>query len=161
MLRFILLTLGVFCIAQSPVMAEDFLEANKKKAGILTLPSGLQYKIIQEGKGEAPGPTDFVTVNYRGTLVDGTEFDSSYTHQAPATFAVNAVIPGWTEALQLMKPGSKWRVYLPPNLAYGARGAGRAIAPNATLIFDIELLAVKSALDENPENEKMEIEEEG
>ncbi len=130
---------------------KTFLEENAKKAGVHTLPSGLQYKILTEGDGTSPGPTDFVTVNYRGTLPNGTEFDSSYNHHAPATFAVNAVILGWSEAIQLMKPGAKWTIYVPPNLAYGKEGAGRLIGPNATLIFDIELLSVKSALDEDPD----------
>lgn len=142
-------------------LGKAFLEENKKKPDVHTLASGLQYKIIKEGQGTAPGPTDFVTVNYRGTLIDGTEFDSSYTQQAPATFAVNAVIPGWSEALQLMKPGSKWVVYIPSNLAYGERGAGRVIGPNATLIFDIELIAVKPVLDENGDGFNDELEEEG
>lgn len=138
-----------------------FLEENKKKTDVHTLPSGLQYKIVKEGNGPSPGPTDFVTVNYRGTLIDGTEFDSSYTHQAPATFAVNAVIPGWSEVLQLMKPGAKWIVYIPSNLAYGERGAGRVIGPNSTLIFDIELIAVKPVLDENGNGVNDEVEEAG
>lgn len=125
-------------------LGEKFLAENLKKPGIHKLESGLQYKIIHEGKGESPGPTDFVTVNYRGTLINGTEFDSSYARNMPATFAVNAVIPGWTEALQLMKPGAKWTVYIPAHLAYGSRGVGRLIGPNATLIFDIELLSVKT-----------------
>lgn len=140
---------------------QAFLEANKKNPDIHVLPSGLQYKIIKEGTGTSPGPTDFVTVNYRGTLIEGTEFDSSYTHQTPITFAVNAVIPGWSEVLQLMKPGSKFTVYIPPNLAYGQQGAGRLIGPNATLVFDIELISVKSALDENPDGSPDEIDEEG
>ncbi len=129
-------------------MSHAFLEENKKQPGVTALPSGLQYKIITEGAGNSPGPTDFVTVNYRGKLINGTEFDSSYARNEPATFAVNAVIPGWTEVLQLMKPGAKWTVYIPPKLGYGERGAGGKIAPNAALIFDIELLAVKPSLDE-------------
>lgn len=138
--------------------SQTFLEENKKQPNVISLPSGLQYKIVQQGAGESPGPTDFVTVHYRGTLIDGTEFDSSYAHKEPATFAVNAVIPGWTEALQLMKPGAKWTIYLPPNLAYGARGAGSRIGPNAALIFEIELLAVKPSFIgddalEDPNNE--------
>lgn len=122
---------------------EAFLAENKKKEGIITLPSGLQYKVINEGTGETPGLTDTVTVNYRGTLIDGTEFDSSYRRGQPATFPVNAVIAGWTEALQLMKVGSKWQLFIPSDLAYGERGAGRDIDPNATLIFDVELLSIK------------------
>ncbi len=122
---------------------EAFLAENKKKKGIITLPSGLQYKVINEGTGETPELTDVVTVNYRGTLIDGTEFDSSYRRGQPATFPVNAVIAGWAEALQLMKVGSKWQLFIPSDLAYGERGAGRDIGPNATLIFDVELLSIK------------------
>lgn len=129
-------------------LGKRFLEENKKKPGIHALASGLQYKILKEGHGNSPGPTDFVTVHYRGTLLDGKEFDSSYSRNAPTTLAVNAVIPGWVEALQLMKPEAKWTLYIPPQLAYGEQGAGRLIAPNATLIFDIELISVKSTLDE-------------
>lgn len=132
-------------------MGRAFLERNKKQADIRTLPSGLQYKVVKEGSGTPPGPTDFVTVNYRGTLLEGTEFDSSYARNVPTTLAVNAVIPGWSEALQLMPPGSKWTLYVPPHLAYGKDGAGKLIGPNATLIFDIELIAVKPSLDESPE----------
>lgn len=120
-----------------------FLAENKKKEGIITLPSGLQYKVINEGTGETPELTDVVTVNYRGTLIDGIEFDSSYRRGQPATFPVNAVIAGWAEALQLMKVGSKWQLFIPSDLAYGERGAGRDIGPNATLIFDVELLSIK------------------
>lgn len=122
---------------------ERFLAENKKKDGVVTLPSGLQYKIIKEGSGAKPKPTDTVTVNYRGTLIDGTEFDSSYKRGQPASFKVTGVIPGWTEALQLMKTGSKWQLFIPPSLAYGERGAGRDIAPNATLIFDVELISIQ------------------
>jgi len=122
---------------------ESFLAENKKKEGVITLPSGLQYKIVKEGTGETPKLEDTVTVNYRGTLIDGTEFDSSYRRGQPATFSVKGVIAGWTEALQLMKVGSKWQLFVPSNLAYGERGAGRDIEPNATLIFDIELLSIK------------------
>jgi FKBP-type peptidyl-prolyl cis-trans isomerase FklB len=122
---------------------DAFLAENKSKEGVKTLPSGLQYKVVTEGTGPKPKPTDTVTVNYRGTLVDGTEFDSSYKRGQPATFPVNGVIPGWTEALQLMPTGSKWQLFIPANLAYGERGAGQNIGPNATLIFDVELLAVK------------------
>ncbi len=122
---------------------EAFLADNKKKEGVITLPSGLQYKIIKEGTGETPKLTDTVTTNYRGTLIDGTEFDSSYRREQPATFPVKGVIAGWTEALQLMKVGSKWQVFIPSNLAYGERGAGRDIGPNATLIFEVELLSIK------------------
>jgi FKBP-type peptidyl-prolyl cis-trans isomerase FklB len=122
---------------------DAFLAENKKKEGVITLPSGLQYKVIKEGTGEKPKITDTVTVNYRGTLINGTEFDSSYKRGQPATFPVNGVIAGWTEALQLMKVGSEWQLFVPSNLAYGERAVGRDIGPNATLIFDIELLAIK------------------
>lgn len=122
---------------------EAFLAENKKKDGVVTLPSGLQYKIIKEGSGAKPKATDTVTVNYRGTLIDGTEFDSSYKRGQPASFKVTGVIQGWTEALQLMKTGSKWQLFVPPSLAYGERGAGRDITPNATLIFDVELISVQ------------------
>ena len=119
-----------------------YLEENKKKDGVVTLPSGLQYKILTEGSGKIPKATDSVTVNYRGTLVDGTEFDSSHKRGEPVTFQVGKVIQGWTEGLQLMKEGSKWQLFIPPHMAYGARGSGR-IPPNSTLIFEVELLAVK------------------
>jgi FKBP-type peptidyl-prolyl cis-trans isomerase len=141
--------------------SKAFLEENKRKPEIHTLTSGLQYKILTEGTGPSPGPTDFVTVNYRGTLIEGTEFDSSYSRPTPSTFAVNAVIPGWSEALQLMKQGSKWTIYVPPNLAYGERGAGRLIGPNAALIFEIELIAVKPVLDENSGATLGDMDEEG
>jgi FKBP-type peptidyl-prolyl cis-trans isomerase FklB len=123
--------------------SKKFLAENQKKEGIKTLPSGLQYKVIGEGSGKTPQATDTVTVNYKGTLIDGTEFDSSYKRGQPATFQVKGVIPGWTEALQFMKEGSKWQLFIPPDLAYGERGAGRDIGPNATLIFEVELLTVK------------------
>lgn len=124
---------------------DAFLAANKKKEGVKTLPSGLQYKVITEGKGKSPGVTDTVTVQYVGTLVDGTEFDSSYKRGQAANFPVKSVIKGWTEALQLMKEGSKWRIFLPPNLAYGETGIGGGrIGPNATLIFDVELVSVQA-----------------
>jgi len=135
--------------AKNLAAGQKFLAENQHHAKVHVLPSGLQYRILQEGAGQPPSPTDFVTVHYRGTLIDGMEFDSSHRHNAPATFAVNAVIPGWTEALQLMKPGAKWTVYIPPQLAYGSRGVGRLIGPNATLIFDIELIAVKPAVDDS------------
>ena len=122
---------------------EAFLAANKTKEGVKTLPSGLQYKVIKEGTGKTPKAEDTVVTNYRGTLTDGTEFDSSYKRGQPATFPVKGVIPGWTEALQLMKEGSKWELFIPSNLAYGERGAGNVIGPNATLIFEIELISVK------------------
>lgn len=123
---------------------EAFLQDNGKKEGVVTLPSGLQYKIIKDGEGKKPGATDMVTVNYRGTLLDGTEFDSSERHGKPATFKVNGVIPGWAEALQLMKTGSKWQLFIPSSLAYGERGTGRGeIGPNATLVFEVELLSIQ------------------
>lgn len=124
---------------------ETFLTENKKKDGVKTLPSGLQYKVVADGTGKTPKAADTVVVNYRGTLIDGTEFDSSYKRGQSATFPVNGVIPGWTEALQLMKEGAKWQIVLPSNLAYGERGAGGAIGPNAVLIFEVELVAVKEA----------------
>src|SRR5881398_1331832 len=120
-----------------------FLEDNKKKPGVKTTASGLQYKVEKEGTGSQPKATDMVTVNYRGTLIDGTEFDSSYKRGQPATFPVNGVIKGWTEALQLMKQGSKYQLFIPSNLAYGERAMGPDIGPNATLIFDVELQDVK------------------
>jgi FKBP-type peptidyl-prolyl cis-trans isomerase FklB len=122
---------------------ETFLAENKKKDGVKTLASGLQYKVIKEGTGKIPKATDKVSTHYQGTLIDGTEFDSSYKRGEPATFPVNGVIPGWTEALQLMKVGSKWQLFIPSKLAYGEKGAGPKIGPNATLIFTIELLAIK------------------
>ena len=122
---------------------EAFLAENKKKEGVKTLPSGLQYKVIKEGTGKVPKATDTVTTNYRGTLIDGTEFDSSYKRGQPATFPVNGVIKGWTEALQLMKTGSKWQLFIPSDLAYGDKGAGPQIGPNSVLIFEVELLSVQ------------------
>lgn len=122
---------------------EAFLAANKKKAGVVTLTDGLQYKIITEGKGQKPTATDTVTVHYAGKLIDGTEFDSSYKRGEPTSFPVNGVIAGWTEALQLMPVGSTWELYIPSNLAYGAYGAGPQIGPNEVLIFKVELLNVQ------------------
>jgi len=123
---------------------EAFLAENKKKEGVKTLPSGLQYKVITAGKGKKPKATDTVTTHYRGTLIDGTEFDSSISRGKPASFPVNGVIPGWTEALQLMEEGAKWQLFIPSNLAYGERGTpGGPIGPNATLIFDIELISIQ------------------
>src|SRR5438094_1868623 len=120
-----------------------FLEENKKKEGVKTTASGLQYKAIKDGTGAQPKATDTVTVNYRGTLINGTEFDSSYKRGEPASFPLNGVIKGWTEGLQLMKVGSKYQFFVPPNLAYGERAVGPDIAPNSTLIFEVELLDVK------------------
>jgi FKBP-type peptidyl-prolyl cis-trans isomerase FklB len=122
---------------------EVFLAANKAKEGVKTAPSGLQYKVIKPGTGKKPQATDTVTVNYRGTLVDGTEFDSSYRRGKPATFPVSGVIPGWTEALQLMEEGAKWQIVIPSKLAYGEQGAGQAIGPNATLLFEVELVSIQ------------------
>ncbi|HEY2614797.1 MAG TPA: FKBP-type peptidyl-prolyl cis-trans isomerase [Chthoniobacterales bacterium] len=122
---------------------EKFLTENKSKDGVKTTASGLQYKVLKEGSGASPKETDTVVTNYRGTLIDGTEFDSSYKRGEPASFPVNRVIKGWTEALQLMKPGSKYQLFIPSSLAYGERGAGREIGPNSTLIFEVELLSVK------------------
>jgi FKBP-type peptidyl-prolyl cis-trans isomerase len=122
---------------------DAFLVANKTKDGVVTLPSGLQYKIITEGKGPKPAATDTVVCNYRGTLLNGKEFDSSYKRGQPASFPLNQVIKGWTEGVQLMPTGSKWQFYIPPALAYGTRGAGGDIGPNATLIFDVELISIQ------------------
>jgi len=123
---------------------EIFLRQNKNKKGVKELPSGLQYTVIRDGKGRQPNASDAVTVNYRGMLIDGTEFDSSYTRGQPVTFVVNGVIKGWTEALQLMKEGSKWRLFIPADLAYGDRGTlGGPIGPNAVLIFEVELLKIE------------------
>jgi FKBP-type peptidyl-prolyl cis-trans isomerase FklB len=122
-----------------------FLEENKKKDGVKTTASGLQYKVLKEGNGAQPKKTDTVTVNYRGTLINGTEFDSSYKRGQAATFPVNGVIPGWTEALQLMKVGSKYQLFIPSNLAYGERAIGPDIGANSTLIFEVELLDAKPA----------------
>jgi FKBP-type peptidyl-prolyl cis-trans isomerase len=122
---------------------EKFLAENAKKGGVTSLPSGLQYKEITPGKGKSPKTSDTVTTHYKGTLIDGTEFDSSYKRGQPVSFPVSGVIAGWTEALQLMKEGAKWQLFIPSNLAYGERGAGGVIGPNATLIFEVELISVK------------------
>jgi FKBP-type peptidyl-prolyl cis-trans isomerase FklB len=121
----------------------EFLTANKAKDGVVTTASGLQYKIITAGTGAKPTKADTVVCNYKGTFINGTEFDSSYKRGKPAEFQVGGVIPGWTEALQLMPVGSKWELYVPSDLAYGSRGAGGAIGPNQTLIFEVELLSIK------------------
>ena len=122
----------------------DFLAANKTKEGVVTLPSGLQYKVITQGSGPKPTASDTVTCNYRGTLINGTEFDSSYKRNEPASFPVSGVIKGWTEALQLMSVGSKWQLFIPADMAYGARGTpGGPIGPDSTLIFEVELLSIK------------------
>lgn len=121
---------------------EAFLAENKKKSGVVVLPSGLQYEVLTEGKGKKPAATDRVQCHYHGTLINGEVFDSSIERGEPAVFGVSQVIPGWVEALQLMLEGSKWRLFIPSDLAYGENGAGGKIAPNSTLIFDVELLKV-------------------
>lgn len=121
---------------------EEFLAINKDRAGVVTLPSGLQYQILTSGDGEKPKATDKVKCHYHGTLINGAVFDSSVQRKEPAEFGVNQVIPGWVEALQLMNVGSKWRLFIPSALAYGEQGAGEAIEPNSTLIFDVELLDI-------------------
>jgi FKBP-type peptidyl-prolyl cis-trans isomerase FklB len=129
--------------AANKTEGEAFLAANKSKEGVVTLPSGLQYKILTAGTGPKPTASDSVVCNYRGTLINGTEFDSSYKRGQPATFGVGQVIKGWTEALQLMPVGSKWQLFIPANLAYGEQGAGGGqIGPNSTLIFEVELLSI-------------------
>lgn len=128
--------------ADNKAAGEKFLAENKEKEGVVTLPSGLQYKIITAGKGEIPADTCRVKVNYRGTLIDGTEFDSSYKRKEPATFRANQVIKGWTEALTMMPVGSKWELYIPSDLAYGSRETGGDIKPFSTLIFEVELLEI-------------------
>ena len=122
---------------------EAFLAENGKKEGIVTLPSGLQYQVLKEGNGKKPSATDQVVCHYEGTLIDGTVFDSSYQRNQPATFGLNQVIPGWTEGVQLMQEGAKYRFFIPYKLAYGERGAGAQIPPFATLVFDVELIEVK------------------
>lgn len=129
--------------AENKAAGEAFLAENAKKPGIVTTASGLQYQVITEGTGATPSATDNVTVHYKGTTLDGKEFDSSYGRGAPATFPLNRVIAGWTEGLQLMKEGGKSRLFIPSNLAYGERGAGRDIGPNSALIFDVELIKAK------------------
>lgn len=128
--------------AKNEKLAQEYLENNSKQDGVVTLESGLQYKIIKAGTGASPKAESKVQVHYRGTLLDGTEFDSSYKRGEPASFPVNGVIPGWTEALQLMKEGAKWQLVIPASLAYAERGAPPMIPPNATLIFDVELLKI-------------------
>jgi len=128
--------------AENVKAGEAFLAENAGKEGVKTTDSGLQYKVITAGEGKTPQKSDKVTVHYRGTLTDGSEFDSSYSRNKPASFGVGQVIPGWTEALQLMKEGDKWEIYLPSKLGYGERGAGAKIPPNSTLIFEVELISV-------------------
>lgn len=122
--------------------SQEFLDKNKQRPEVVTLPSGLQYEILKEGNGKIPTANDQVTCHYHGTLIDGTVFDSSVQRGTPATFGVGQVIKGWVEALQLMPEGSKWRLYIPSELAYGAAGAGQSIEPNSTLIFDVEILEI-------------------
>src|SRR4030043_725788 len=128
--------------ARNLAAGKAFLEENKKKEGIKTLPSGLQYKVLTEGSGKTPKAADNVTINYKGTFINGSEFDSSYKRGKPTTFQVDKVVKGWTEALQLMKEGSKWELFIPAELGYGDRGTG-PIPPNSTLIFEVELISVK------------------
>jgi len=136
---------------------EAFLAENKKKEAVKILPDGLQYKVIKAGTGKKPKADDTVTVNYRGTLIDGTEFDSSYKRGQPATFPVSGgMIKGWSEALQLMQEGAKWELFIPPNLAYGERGMGGIIGPNSTLIFEVELVSIKEKTQENKPESKPE-----
>jgi FKBP-type peptidyl-prolyl cis-trans isomerase len=142
--------------AANKTEGEAFLAANKAKSDIVTLPSGLQYKILTAGAGPKPTAADSVKCNYKGTLINGTEFDSSYKRGQPATFGVGQVIKGWTEALQLMPVGSKWQLFIPSDLAYGAQGAGGGqIGPNATLIFEVELLSIEDkAKDDKSKDDK-------
>ncbi len=131
-------------LLENEAKGKTFLVNNSKQPGVITLPSGLQYKVLRSGEGTAsPKPTDTVSVNYRGTLINGTEFDSSYSRGEATSFPVNRVIAGWTEALQLMVVGDKWKLFIPADLAYGAQGAGNLIGPNETLIFEVELLSIK------------------
>ena len=131
-------------MAQTPLeKGVAFLQENGRKEGVQTTPSGLQYTVLQPGAGRAPKATDTVLVHYRGTLLDGTEFDSSYGRNAPIEFPLNQVIAGWTEGVQLMQEGAKYRFFIPSQLAYGRRGAGGAIGPDETLIFEVELLKVR------------------
>jgi FKBP-type peptidyl-prolyl cis-trans isomerase FkpA len=137
-------TFTSFAMAQSGLEnGQRFLKENAEKQGVKTTPSGLQYKVLREGTGKSPKATDVVAVNYRGTLINGKEFDSSYKTGQPIEFPLNRVIPGWTEGVQLMKEGAKYEFFIPSNLAYGPRGAGGVIGPDETLIFEIELLKVK------------------
>lgn len=146
--------------AKNLAAGEKFLAENGKKEGVTTLASGLQYRVIQDGTGPSPKATDMVKVNYRGTLIDGTEFDSSYRRGQPAQLPVEGLIPGWTEALQLMKTGSKWEIFIPPQLAYGERSPGPAIGPNSALIFEVELLSIEEGQEQQQEEKTEEGKEE-
>jgi len=137
--------------AANKAAGEAFLAANKSKPGVMTTADGLQYKVIKEGDGPKPTKDDSVTVQYKGTLIDGKEFDSSYKRGQPATFPVGQIIKGWTEALQLMPVGSKYELYIPPDLAYGDRGAGPDIGPNSTLIFEVELVSIAPKAEAKPD----------
>lgn len=137
---------------KNKVEGEAFLKENAKKPGVVTTASGLQYKVITQGTGPTPKATDTVKVHYRGTLIDGTEFDNSYKRGQPATFALNRVIPAWTEGVQLMKVGSKYMIFAPSNIAYGERGAGQIITPNAVLIFEVELLGIEPPAPQQPKD---------
>jgi len=139
-----LLLAPVSVMAESPLeKGEKFLAENKSKEGVKTTSSGLQYKVLKEGSGKSPSSSDTVVCHYRGTLLDGTEFDSSYKRNEPAEFPLNRVIPGWTEGVQLMKEGSKYQFFIPSKLAYGSTGAGGVIGPDETLIFEVELIKIK------------------
>jgi FKBP-type peptidyl-prolyl cis-trans isomerase FklB len=143
--------------AKNKTEGAAFLAANKSKEGVVTLPSGLQYKILTAGTGPKPAASDSVKCNYKGTLINGTEFDSSYKTGKPVTFPVSGVIKGWTEALQLMPVGSKWQLFIPSNLAYGERGAGAEIGPDSTLIFEVELISIEEkAKDDKSKDDKSE-----
>jgi FKBP-type peptidyl-prolyl cis-trans isomerase FklB len=140
--------------AKNKAEGDAFLAANKGKEGVVTLPDGLQYKILTAGTGPKPAATDSVVCNYKGTLINGTEFDSSYKRGQPATFGVSQVIKGWTEALQLMPVGSKWQLFIPSTLAYGERGAGAEIGPDSTLIFEVELVSIADKNADKNKDEK-------
>lgn len=149
MIIFVAMALGLQCGAEAQgadsnrAAGAAFLAENAQREGVVTLPSGLQYEVIEEGDGATPGRRSTVVVHYSGTLIDGTPFDSSHQRGEPARFPVNRVIPGWTEALRLMQVGDKWRLFIPADLAYGDRGVGPVIAPGSTLIFEVELLEVR------------------